>query len=966
MAKTLKFWMALLGSTGFFLCTKAQQPLFNLKKGDWFVMDVQLDQQLEGNGFDRKTLKPITTYSTSSNDFVVWCEIGNTTPSGGQILLLRVDRARSRHLDRDGSLTGFDSFYPSFDTYRQQSQLNLPAYQIQVSPTGKIESIDLTNTPTETVQSSELSPAKPNYSVTSISAPVSEDNIRLFAALLTLPVKQAATKTLIIQRDTADIQVTRVHEQEKFHVLYTDYHGQTARNLYDRRTGVPILICPSDSITMLLTDASFAWAGNARVAGKINAQNERTFNLRILDHVVEVNPNGEFLLDMKTNYPVWGSVVYDNDSIPLLVSPGDSIYFEIDRNNLQSAAHQIARVSPPNKLVQRIASLHNTYKTNQHPQQYLLAESTVSKAIDSLLAAFDKLVPKNVLDYLAAEAYYANVSRRLGYLVNWHIMANQQVRDVSFNSIPPSYLAAIDSLHLFKSRYTHGSYYNRCIARLRTYQKVRLNIGGARPDLYKDYSLAVATLQGYPLYASLSELLVNEINANNWRRNEAIKHLYTDFLSRCKDTALTNPVQRLLKANGVWKPGNASPVDYLPLAGGKKLQLASFKGKPLAVLINRQQPTGLINLMEAIARGDASVHYILAQAANVPKPSGDYLLSERMETYEREQQAKFDQLDSVLRKRSNVTMVTIDVDALPATLHKQILNGAQLIILDRWMRVVEYTNNGSPGGNEAFHEAIENAGNVSRLSAEQRSALKKMSIWTAIPILGTALLVGLFFRTRIRLLKNREAVKRRIKDLEIKAIRSQMNPHFIFNSLNSIQSLITEKRFRDANDYLAEFSTLLRSVLKNSEQRTVALTEELEAVAYYCRLEQLRFDFSYSITLADHIDPKLMEVPGMILQPLVENAIVHGISKRKSGEGKLQLTVTATPQVLHISIEDNGPGLPINGPPITKGNGLGLKLVEERIQNFNGNEKKSNLTLRNRTENGHIVGVIATLSLLIG
>ena len=202
-----------------------------------------------------------------------------------------------------------------------------------------------------------------------------------------------------------------------------------------------------------------------------------------------------------------------------------------------------------------------------------------------------------------------------------------------------------------------------------------------------------------------------------------------------------------------------------------------------------------------------------------------------------------------------------------------------------------------------------------------------------------------------------EAAKRRIKELEIKAVRSQMNPHFVFNALNSIQSLINGNQFKEANIYLSKFAVLLRGVLNNSEKPMVTLSDELQAVELYCQLEQLRFEFKFEIHIDPLVDADIIEIPGMIIQPLVENAIVHGLSP-KGNEGKLTIRIEKQNGNLCVCVTDNGVGLDSLKVDELSQKGFGLKLVEERINILNLDGKEASLIVENRSD---ATGTVATL-----
>jgi ligand-binding sensor domain-containing protein len=152
-------------------------------------------------------------------------------------------------------------------------------------------------------------------------------------------------------------------------------------------------------------------------------------------------------------------------------------------------------------------------------------------------------------------------------------------------------------------------------------------------------------------------------------------------------------------------------------------------------------------------------------------------------------------------------------------------------------------------------------------------------------------------------------IEKQMFDLEQKALRLQMNPHFIFNSLNSIQSYILAHDIKKAVGYLGKFSQLMRLILSNSVNKFTTLFEELKSVRYYLDLERLRFDnkFDYSITIDPAIDEEFIEIPPMIIQPYIENAVIHGLIK-KTEQGKIDIHFYFGDDILYCEIIDNGIG----------------------------------------------------------
>jgi len=146
--------------------------------------------------------------------------------------------------------------------------------------------------------------------------------------------------------------------------------------------------------------------------------------------------------------------------------------------------------------------------------------------------------------------------------------------------------------------------------------------------------------------------------------------------------------------------------------------------------------------------------------------------------------------------------------------------------------------------------------------------------------------------------------------LALKSLRSQMNPHFIFNALNSVNSFIATNDERTANKYLSDFSKLMRAVLENSEQDFIPLQKEVELLQLYTKLEHFRFQdkFDYNINLDEAIDVEDFQIPPMLLQPYIENAVWHGLRYKKE-KGKLDISITKkSKDEIKITITDNGIG----------------------------------------------------------
>jgi len=212
-----------------------------------------------------------------------------------------------------------------------------------------------------------------------------------------------------------------------------------------------------------------------------------------------------------------------------------------------------------------------------------------------------------------------------------------------------------------------------------------------------------------------------------------------------------------------------------------------------------------------------------------------------------------------------------------------------------------------------------------------------------ILVLSAIISFAFYKRRRDAIEKQKEtSFNLQVSETEMKALRSQMNPHFIFNALQSIQTFLLNHKSEEANTYLLKFSKLMRLVLENSRYQEVPLKDDLRALKLYMQLESIRLPhpFTYTIHLDETIDPETTTIPPLILQPFVENAIWHGL-RNKNEAGHIDIYISEKDQVLHSVVEDNGVGR--NGSkgseqPIKK-ESLGVKLTEERLKILNEQKK---------------------------
>ncbi|HLG33272.1 MAG TPA: histidine kinase [Bacteroidia bacterium] len=226
---------------------------------------------------------------------------------------------------------------------------------------------------------------------------------------------------------------------------------------------------------------------------------------------------------------------------------------------------------------------------------------------------------------------------------------------------------------------------------------------------------------------------------------------------------------------------------------------------------------------------------------------------------------------------------------------------------------------------------------------------------------------------RVRMIRKEEKLKtefnKQLAEVEMKALRAQMNPHFIFNCLNSINKFILENDTEKASRYLSKFSKLIRMILENSEQQTITLRSEVEMLEAYLEMEANRFKtkFEYKISVDGKINMSDIEIPSMLIQPYVENAIWHGLLQ-KDGNGVLKITITKNGSRLLCVIEDNGIGRQkareLKEKKILNQKSMGMKVTEERMHLLSLTaDKKPEVKITDLSENGTASGTKVELTI---
>lgn len=252
-----------------------------------------------------------------------------------------------------------------------------------------------------------------------------------------------------------------------------------------------------------------------------------------------------------------------------------------------------------------------------------------------------------------------------------------------------------------------------------------------------------------------------------------------------------------------------------------------------------------------------------------------------------------------------------------------------------------------------------------------REPFYKTWLFISFSCLLIALILYIIYIIKAKSFKEKILLKQRydqqLREAEMQTLRSQMNPHFIFNTLNAINGFIIENKTEQASDYLITFSKLMRNILENSKHESITLEKELQTLQLYASLEAARLDypFTYHVSIDEGIDETSIKIPPLIIQPFVENAIWHGLRNKPShGNIWLQLSLTKA-HVLKISIKDDGIGRTAAGKLKTnqvKHKSYGIEITKSRIEMLHAD---NSIQMSDNTINHIVAGTTADIYLNI-
>jgi len=910
----------------------AQNPegRFALKEGDWFEIEVEQDYSTSLQFNDRQQNE------VNKTTFLLNYQLQKQLPNGNQQYNIRLDHFKIKKKYGERYL-GFDSYYPAFEENKTNPNIK-NQFSLEVMQTGKI------------VRFTPFRKNKSGKVLTTINSSYGDNSQFTYSDNMNDSLMISIFSNVLMLRDSIPNKIRPITEN-----------------------GIPYLGKGPNS-KLLLTDASFTLPNNTIIHGKAKDQINQEIKIYMLGSYSEsyfsekqfrTSNDGSFTCPIFMKRPFHLRIDIGDKTLTTFLEPGDTLNFsEIgylahklqpinynDTNQAQYFAmmkkrsdHFSGSAEYNTLLSNEINHYRNYFIIDKDNQSIINYSKETDKLVNALINSYQGKASEVCLDYFRRDWNYLLAAERLRiYDDSRRSKGNKSSNDVlKMKDYPADFFLGVDTIPILMNPFEWNSSYQSFIEKSQLFKQERLGWAVGKSfmnNFLENYFFAQASLRGYSLYNQIAKIIDLELR-HKLSNFDIVKPYYKDFINNCSDPVLTEPLKRVYETAVELSIGNQFPLKSFVLKDSSIFNLEKLKGKPICLVLFDGPKSSINQFKEDIEKFRAEeVEFIFVL------PTGNFWIGS--------------EVDSTIWRKPNVNYIELPVEFLKS---KLLLDRTKIFMLDKWFRIVE-NNVEDPmthkytGRISEFEKSLRKTTDAKRYSKAEKTALIKTTGWSFGSILFTFLIGLWIYRIRIRRIKTQEAARRRIKELEIKAIRSQMNPHFIFNALNSIQSLINGSQFKEANIYLSKFAVLLRGVLNNSERSRISLSDELQAVELYCQLEQLRFDFKFEISIDPEVNPELIEIPGMIIQPLAENAVVHGLAG-KGALGKLDILVKRQNGNLCICVTDNGVGLLAEKSDTLSQKGFGLKLVKERINILNLDGKEARLTVESKD---NAAGTVATL-----
>ena len=652
---------------------------------------------------------------------------------------------------------------------------------------------------------------------------------------------------------------------------------------------------------------------------EIETEGESLFNPK-QKITVQTDATGKFSFGLNLDSP---ATVHCGSGFVFYAESGDD--FSFTSNSKQDSLHFIGIGAGNNNFLQAELKLEKIHRSNYHVKDEQTQKGWFQKTDKVMNHYFDLL--KNYSNDLSPcfyEAqylnyYYGKVNSKLEYIFSWFTNSDVGISRriyTGLDTIPSRYQSFVFSREF--NKYQENNLFLK-FEKLRDFTHIHSYESPEKPSDKELLRLASLAYSGKILRDYLEYVAPRVFDSNNQENIDALKQTIQEQFA---NSNLQTRISRLQKKVSVIIPGNLFPAIKFQDINGKTLELSTFKGKVIYLMFWRndalepdQQWKDFQNLI-----GEINDDKVLIVNVGMEEDFAKWKLY----------------VDQMKLKGLNLFLNRNSEDYKNYILN---LKSRHFLLIDSTGKIV---NNDGPEPSDASVLINQNVGS---------SNLGAVLFGLLTGLLSTILVFGViwyFIRIRQKRKAKIDSLLKRLRETELKAIKAQMNPHFLFNSLNSIQNLINQKNIEAANMYLSKFARLLRAVLQNSEMEFVPLSDEIETLTLYVLLEKLRFNFDFQLNVSPDLDIYNTYIPPLLLQPFIENAILHGLQP-KVGDKNLQIDIDEQDKQLVCRITDNGVGRNASQEQSENHHGMGNKLSLERINLLN---QKNNSKFMLRIDDG--------------
>ncbi|MBT3243392.1 MAG: histidine kinase [Bacteroidetes bacterium] len=620
------------------------------------------------------------------------------------------------------------------------------------------------------------------------------------------------------------------------------------------------------------------------------------------------------------DYKLYQSYESDPRQIRIFVRPGDTVKFSLDLRRFGQDIGFFGSTWQEQALLNSYILGYSNLHPNITLQELAQAQKRYEQEKNLYCAEFR--------EWFELESQYEELEYRLNEIMG------PNINSIDFNPADSlnSFYKYLNNFNGYKS-----ASYKRFITRIVT-AFTATNQGVGVGDYYFSYMLETvgAILKGWDKYYVLATL--TDARMNLFYSSVAEKY-YRYFITHYRGSEYGNYLEEKWQRYAKILPGQKVLNLSFKDVNNKVHQIEDFRGKVIhlgpftkpPVFTNRftQLQNDLVNvkeqelytkLMEASRKAEDKLQEGLV---SILFYTGEEAISQNildsLKTQNRIYVTDQESVDRIVEHFAGRTDLRLDIDRDLQIAH-----------------YYRYPNNNITPTNLLSWPQMEQA-------PEPPKTINTRLFWAILTaVVFIAMFIFLVIRRRNIRREARQVLKRKMAELELDAVRSRMNPHFLFNALTSIQNLINHNEIDKANTYLAKFAKLIRRILEHSTQKRISLSEEIETLQTYLQLEGLRQVFTCRMNIDPKLDTDAIEIPPLMIQPHVENALIHGIAGLQN-KGEIDISFTGDKENLIVQVSDNGIGLKKSRHLESNGLGQGWKLTRQRVdllnQSFEGRIK---------------------------